>query len=344
MAASVLKAESSSMIIHAGWSKEELTDEKVSKLFISKFKEIATSYESRSANQDLKSGGPWYPIQYSTVLQKLNQHKRLNFLMKNNAFYHGYPPEEFTHLANAQNLGGKEPCAYQIKPDCEPVRGLNNALAGRVSLIDCSEAVQLAMYAALQEILGDEKFNQKFSGKGQSPLFLHPDIKETPLFTLGLVKEVESHETPELGDCVYFSNIPDYVPRHSNGDARGYHAICVGSDQEGKERKYVAFGTPSEGITKDEMYDILIQEFNKPPIDLFSILSNDLAKELTDQTKAFRTCLLKYNKLDVVNLELDREGFQRVIEATKRGARLSLKAGLAPLFRHFDINGIKALL
>lgn len=348
MAASVLKtgssAESFSMVVCPGWSKGEITEQKVRNLLVSKFTEIAVSYEKRSLNKDLKSGGPWYPIQYAAALKELKQKKRLDFLVSKNAFYHGFPPEGFTHLSSAENLSGKECCAYQIKPECQPAQGLDNVLAGRSSLIDCAVAVQLAMYATLREILGDEKFNQTFSGEGRSSLCVHSDIKETPLFNLGLVKEVVSHQTPKLGDCVYFSNIPDYVPRNPNGDARGYFAMCIGSDRESKEKKYVAFGTPSEGITKDEMYDILIQEFNKDPIDLSSILSEDLAKKLTQQITALRTHLLVQLNLDVLSLQLDREGFQRVIEGTKGSGRLSFKAGLTPLFRHFNIEAIKAFL
>lgn len=348
MAASVSKASpsagSSAMAVHLGWPKGEITDQKVRQLFVSKLKEIAASYEKRSLDKDLKSGGPWYPNQYAIVLKELNQKKRLDFFISKNAFYYGFPPEGFTHLLSTESFGEKEPCGYQLAPHCQPVQGLDNALAGRVSLIDCANAVQLAMYATLREILGDEKFNQTFSGESKSSLCIHSHIEKTPLFTLGLVKEVEGHETPKLGDSVYFSNIPDYVARHPNGDARGYHAVCIGSGQESKEKKYVAFGTPSEGITERQMHDIIIQEFNKDPTDFSSILSGNLAKDLVAQTRELRTHLLVQLKLDVLSMQIDQEGFQRVIDRTKGEGRLSFKAGLAPLFRHFDINGIKALL
>lgn len=340
---SVSQAGPSAPVFYPGWSKNEVTDQNVRKLLVSKFTEIAASYEKRSLNKDLKSGGPWHPMPYATALKELKQKKRLDFFVSKNAFYLGYPPEGFTQPSNEEMMVGKEPCAYRIKPDCQPVQGLDNALNGRVSLIDCGRALQLAMYATVREILGDEKFNKRFSGEGKSSLCLHPDIGQTPLSTLGLITEVSSHETPELGECVYFSNIPEYALRNPSGSARGYHAVCIGSDQEGKEKKYIAFGTPSKGITEDQMHEILIQEFNQDPADYSSMVSEDLARDITAQTM-YRTHRLAQRNLDVLSLQLDREGFQSAIDNTKeKEGRLSFKAGLAPLFRHFDIDGIKGL-
>lgn len=343
-----LLAGSSASIVYPGWSEGEVTDSKVRELLVSKFKEIAASYERRKAPQlvkHLKAGGPWYPMEYALVLKRLNQKARLDFFVKANAFYFGYPPEGFDHLQSKGVIDEKEPCAYRIKPECLPVQGLDNVLQGRVSLIECSNSIQLAMYATLREILGDNKFNQVFSGKGKSPLSFHRDITETSLGSLNLVQQVMTDRAPKLGDSVYFSNVADYPLRHPNGDHCGYHAVCMSADQ-GQESRYAAFGLPSEGVTEMQVHDILIESFNKEAVDLSSLLSEDLVRDLFFQKKSKELKRVLEEGPEALTYKLDRARFEKVIAngKLKNVNGVTFDAGLAPLYTYFHTDGIKALL
>ena len=360
---------------YAGWSKEETTEDKVQKLMVSKFTEIVSDYDRKKQSGSVKdlATGPWYPSDYAIALEKLNQTKRLEFLVKKDAFFHGFAPKGFEQLDNPETPTGKQPMGYVIKADCLPTQALENVRSGQFSLIDCGNAVELAMYATLREVLGDQRFNSRFSGDGPSPLTLHPHVQKNPLYSLGFVKEVRikspdevrlaemlalgSHKPHQLshvahlvwssnlrklkdtevqlGDDAHFSNVPLYSLKHPNGESGGFHTVCV-TPSDVKEKIYIAFGTSEDGKTEDGMEDLLIADFNAKPIEPSLVSTAKLTQIIAEKDKTNRAAFSASTGQKIADFTMNRNDFKAAIEGLGRE-----QVGLHPVVRRLNVETIR---
>ena len=336
MAASISSSSEGAFVpAYAGWSKEETTEDNVQKLMVSKFTEIVSDYDRRKQSDSVNDLeiGPWYPNDYARALQAHKQTARLKFLIDRNHLYHGFPPKGFTLVNNPDRITGKEPLVYAIQADCLPTQALENVLQDRFSLIDCPMAVQIAMYTTLREILGDLRFNSRFSGKGPSPLSLQPNVLKTPLNSLEFIQEPEV-EAPCLADNVYFSNVPLYNIKQPNGESRGLHALCI-TPSHVKEKKYIAWGTSEDGKTEGEMYDFLIAEFNAQRIEPSLISTEKLNRAFASTIKARDEHFFRTTKKSITDFTIDRNYFEAIIKKTDYD-----EAGLYPIVKRLNIETI----
>ncbi|MBX3719178.1 MAG: hypothetical protein KF898_05980 [Parachlamydiales bacterium] len=337
---SFTSTSSSSIPPSTGWSKEKVTEESVNQLLVQKFTEIVDSYDKKKpANrlQDLATG-PWYANDYAYALQKNGQGKRLEFLKGKNAFFHGFPPKGFVQLPSRETITGSDFCSYQIKADCLPSQGLQNVKTEQFSFFDCGSTIGIAMYDTLKEVLGENRFNTIFSAQGQNPLKLDPHLVKTPLFSLGFVKEAMLNAnpfSPNLGDDVYFSNIPLYHPKHPNGEYTGFHTLCI-SASDANNKKYIAFGTPANGKSEEEINDLLIEEFNTKAIDPHFIFSKQMATHFESESKKTQAEFVQMSGgRRIEDLTITRHDFNKVVNESNHE-----QAGLHPVVRRLNIAEI----
>lgn len=326
-----------------GWSKEQTTEEAVNQLMVQKFTEIVASYDQRkqaASLQDLATG-PWYANDYATALQKHHQQGRLDWLKERDKFFHGHPPKGFIQQPNPETITRIDPCSYQIKEDCLPSQALENVITGPFSFTDCGSAVELAMYETLKEVLGEARFNEIFSAQGQTPLKLHSHVLKTPLYALGFAKEAMLDVraiSPNLGDNVYFSNIPLYTIKHPNGESKGFHAVCI-SPSDTVNKRYIAFGTPADGKTESEMNDFMVDEFNARPIAPSLIFKKQMEMYFQKEGKQAEVQFTMMTGRNIADFTTNREQFDLTVQQTNH-----MQAGLSPIVRRLDIETIRKYL
>lgn len=281
---SVTGCDSASYVPKAPWTIEGTTKETVNQVLVRKFREIISDYNERrerKTNSDL-GRGPWYANEYAALLINRNQQKRHEFFLGKGHYFHGFPPKFFNSVRKIDSPTGIEMFKYKLKQDAKPSEALAAIKMGPVSFIDCSEAVFIAMYETIQEVLGEEKFDELFSSKGATPLVIDPAFHRTALHQLGFIHEEVITTEPQFGDVVHFGNLPLYSVKHPNGEEAGYNAICI--SQEDEEKKYLAFGLASEGASEEEVNQNLLDAFNKEPIVPTSILTQRLASYFENQS------------------------------------------------------------
>ncbi|MEN9654015.1 MAG: hypothetical protein RL235_127 [Chlamydiota bacterium] len=252
--------------IYTGWSREDCTLEKVRRCVSSVFAAIITDAERRASSRDPRvlQQGFYGANEYAVLLSDTDSAKaRYEYLRDNNCFYHGQPPKGFDRIDCESSLTQKECNGYQLRTGVKPSDGLKN-VANTFCLIDCGEAVEFAYYCVLLEAFGEDKFNEYFKADGDNPLQFRTDIYKTPLRHFFDAKLSAPPASIQLGDHVYFANLSAYHVRHRDGDAAGYHAICV---EDGATPKFLGFGLDSGGLTEEEVIQVLVKAYNAEPID-----------------------------------------------------------------------------
>jgi hypothetical protein len=325
-----------------GWTKEQVTEETVNRLFVQKFKEIVSSYEERkkvTSPGDLAIG-PWYPNDFALASEKHKRGNMLDFLVKTHSFYHGFPPKGFNIVSDPKFPTKISPCAYDLQKGVLPTEALDNVQNGQFSFIDCGIAVELGRYETVREIGGEERLNVRFSSDGACPLRLRPLMSSSPLFALGLMKEVHYDTdaiSPQFGDNVHFSNVSFYLLKHLNGESAGFNAVCISPSSE-QDKKYIAFGLPVEGKTENGMNDVLHEEFNTIPIDLSLIFTEALVNHLRKEAKEKEAKFTAVAGEKISSCKIDREAFELLVQHSNHDV------GLRPVAHRFDIEGIRKYL
>lgn len=63
---------------------------------------------------------------------------------------------------------------------------------------------------------------------------------------------------------VHFMNVPFYSAKHINGEEVGYNVVC---SEDLDEPRFIGHGLPPEGMTAEEISELLREAYNKKPID-----------------------------------------------------------------------------
>lgn len=283
-------------------------------------------------NSHLLDIGVFYPRDYASALTNYVQQvdpaascvaqedlpliqARLSTLKAQGAFVHGFlSPRHFEMKKQDGSVTGFEINSFVVKPLVRPSDALKAAYK-KLSFLGCGECCQISFYQAILKALGEERFNYIFAAKGPSALFIHMNASTNPI--LCLIKPPHSEETPvKKADIVFFKNIDSYQQRHPNGDGAGYVTLCV-DDTPGHER-FTALGFGAEGLSKEEISELLREQYNKEPA-LVQTLSNAHAAK----------CILRWYKTlkrDVV--EAHPQQIAHMIQTTleKKYPRLSKEA------------------
>jgi hypothetical protein len=344
---SLTSSPSAALSVMPGWKPNEVTPSAVQTLFVKKLTEFVASYNERKQAKELKdlSTGPWYQNDYALACQQHKQTSRLDFLVKRNAFHHGFAPKGFSLVPNSKMLTGVEFCSYQLNKDCLPVDGLRSIQTGQFSLIECNGAIEIAMYETIHEIFGSVRFNEVFSATGRHPLAIGRNCLEgKPLYQLGILKEAMldlKEPLLDLGDWVHFPNVPLYQNKHPQGDFGGLNTVCISSKEIAlQEKKFVGFGTSVEGVTVDQMSDLLMAHFNEKPIDSSHLLSKELTEHFAIEAETFRCIFEASTGLPSIPEEpMSKEIFQDAIRQTTGGDQ-----GFNPCVKRLDADRIRKLM
>ena len=325
----------------SGWSKKDCTQDRVQECVLQKFQSIVEDGQRRlegyKTDVKLLNSGFWYPTDYYKALLEKNEKGRLDW-GKKGPFFYGHPPKNFDTMRDISKPGGKKISGYILKKETLPSEALKSVRES-LCFFDCQEAIQLAQYEALLEILGEKRFNEQFS-LNKSALVLSNNPEETPLFLFQTCQKFKSLDPTFLtsmkkGDQVFFTNLPSYRVKHVNGEGAGFHALC---SQKGDEKKFIAFGVPKEGVTEEGMLKVLVEEFNKQPIPSKTLYSEEfiikikekMPTHLSNEENGYKQGL---NKRQVTIEELNQ------IQKTHPKA-----VGLKPFIRRLDAQKIVKLM
>jgi len=283
---------------------------------------IAADFKKRkegfSGDVKLLESGCWYPNDYCFALRSANQTVRLTFFINNGSFYHGFPNTKKTGLEYIpfDNATGKMTIACRLPEKGIKASDAIKAFQENLVLADCAQLCQVSQYQALLEILGEERFNKLFSSAS------HPKdrlvissyaVQENSLLVFlkqKTTKEKDGFRVLEVGQRVAFENFQIYGLKHLNGEAGGFNTICV--DATPSAPKFVALGTPPEGLTEEGINSLMVEEYNKTPVD-FSIFSSEIEKKIKAKFNPRllpESQKLKDHKLTVLDLKAEVNGFQ----------------------------------
>ena len=212
---------------------------------------------------NLLNEGIYNPVDYYFLLKSNNQTARLDWLKKNDFAFHGYTSlKNFEMVPEDGFTSAKKVCCFVLKKGVLPSDALH-AMRKGLTLMGCGEAVQLAQYLAIEDVLKPEKFNVLFAADSQTPLIIGSRLNNNPISRLRnyFVKEV-SPDSSEIkkGDHVYITNATSYLEKHPTGSSQGYNVTCV--DDTIGSQKFTTLGLPSEGVTHSQFQDIAISRYN----------------------------------------------------------------------------------
>ena len=217
---------------------------------------IRDSYERRMA-ADAKSllGGIWYaPDYYKSFVSKDTR-----WLARwQHAFFHGHAPLDVVlPVSDPKSPTGRKPLSFVLKKGVPPSLAIQKIEEG-LSFLDCATVVQLSLYHAFLDVLGQEAFDRLFA----SAFRLSTD-GSSPLTKLLIKKAITGEKEIQKGDICYFSNIREYVTKHPAGASRGDHVLCISENPH----LYIGFGFSDQGLDRKGVEAELWDCFNSAPVD-----------------------------------------------------------------------------
>ena len=175
-----------------------------------------------------------------------------------------------------------------LKERKAPSAALDSIVNGHdfFGLLDCCKVCQIGQYQALYRVLGKEKFDKLFDHQTGSPLVLS-DYKNThnPLlsFLECMIPEQGTlgQRIVAVGQRIGLNNVNDYHQKHSlMGEAACFNVVCL-QDKPG-EQKYVGLGLHPDGMDELQIEELLVAEFNKPPLSCEPLSDSHVKKVLPD--------------------------------------------------------------
>ncbi|MBA3238789.1 MAG: hypothetical protein H0T62_10660 [Parachlamydiaceae bacterium] len=197
-----------------------------------------------------------------------NQVDRKKWFIENNRFINMHPPKLFELIADASSPTGYIRDKIIIKKGAIPNDALQSAQRG-LALLECASVCQIGQYQALLKVLGLSKFNMLFSRENGLPLQLSSYDLNPLLFFLNPGEQslgVKGNRPVHVGQLINIRNVPEYSLKHGVlGIAGSFNVIC--NDATPERQTFVGLGLPSEGVTEQQIEQILIDENNAQPKD-----------------------------------------------------------------------------
>ncbi len=223
------------------------------------------------------SKGLFYPrIYYEKLLEggKKNE-KRLNWLRDKHAFSAAYvSPQHFSRIF-------EKPLPVKVSAGVLPSNAIKAAKVG-LSLFGCVECCQLAQWLAVETFLGKDRFNAVFASDLTSALIFGAHQKN-PLHTLTL----SNSKTLQRAQIIHIFNSRLYIPKNPLGEWCGFQLICI--DATPGHTRFIGFGIPSQGLVYQEIIDLLLNEYNKPPANIDHLQSETAS--MVQRTKEYVSSL-----------------------------------------------------
>lgn len=194
--------------------------------------------------------------------------------------HHGELTEELLKaskgLIDSEYFDTLAPYNYQLKEGKSASQAIHTLFTGGPFVLECGIVMDLCVYKAILDCIGEEKFDCLFSN-GKQRLFLGTNHKSSrsPLKYFiektegGLYKNrgVVGNRPLKKGDLCYFENVSveEYHKKHPAGAARGWNVICVDDTPHHQLFWGLGFEKP---LTEREICKFLIAEYQKPPTPL----------------------------------------------------------------------------
>ncbi len=332
-----------------GWETEQITDEKVQKVFLKYFRAFVLDAEKRTnavatGSLDGLQRGHWLDNSYGLALKERGQTPRYEWLRKRGNLYHGFAPQGF-HLVPTQRdtrlfRTGFRISHYILDKGIEPSIGLESLLPlknKRFYFIDSHEAVEIAWYCTIREIFGKKHFNTYFDPNSPHSLCLDVDLNKTPLLPF---IEVEERESLRVGDNCFYRNVPLYRTKHPEGNYSGWHVVCV--ENTSSAPLHLGFGLPlpedkdKKGVTEKDIYRLFSQEFNRKPINLRDLVSEKVFQNSVTHSVPYHLSLSEVEAMEITVEQIAKSAqtHPSLVGSTREKERLSaakLKAHLIAL-------------
>lgn len=265
---------------------------------------LANQNSMANCQKELKllDSGVFYPDEYYRMLKILNQQRRIDFLVTNGNFWHGFAsPSHFKMIPRPKTCEtptGVIGCCFVLKEGVLASDALAS-LRQKTSLIGCAEVVQIAYYEAIKQVLGEAKFNTLFASDSPTPLTLGQSRLVVSPFAF-LIKGLPSKGKFKKGDVVQFKNSPVYSLKNPTGSGFSYITLCY-DDTPGKER-FTTLGLDPKGSTHQGVKAALTEEFNKPSLGA-TVLTDDVGKLVFTPERLSKEKELKNAKISAEQLE-----------------------------------------
>lgn len=230
-------------------------------------------------DNDLLAKGFFYPNEYCMVLTETGNKTRLEFLKKNGSFFHGFMSPKYFTLQDTTDralVTGKIPMTFMLKNHAKPSEALASTHTG-VSLIGCGEACDIAFYESILQLWGKDKFDALLAKEGSAPFcIVHQNRFEDPLSTLFL-REIANPNLDQIqkGQLIHISSAEMYTAKHPFGEEQGINLICI--DDTAGSKRFIGLGTSPEGISYETACKWLFDAYNKKPIAIEQIVSEEYA-------------------------------------------------------------------
>lgn len=186
---------------------------------------------------------------------------RIQMMIERGVFYHGMAPSScFTQAPDRHSPTGRLRNTFKIKADCLPSTAIEKMVGTEkgLTLVGCTQVIQIVFAKVLLDHIGADKFNAIFSEKGVIPLSIGPDARDYAL--MSLFKIIFTPEQ-EHGDWVCFKGYEPYTLKHLFGTGDGENVLV---NKTSPPTLYREFGLSKVGLTKEEIDQNFVTEYNKP--------------------------------------------------------------------------------
>jgi hypothetical protein len=239
---------------------------------VSVIQTMALDHQNRMTHAigDPLKKGFFDPFVYFQELEKRGERaeKHVQKMFEDRTFYKGKAPSSsFEMIPNERDVAGCFPMHYRIKKGVKVSQALKD-LWKTVVFVRTGEACQIALSRALQELLGEEKFDALFGLNAEFPLFFGTDDDQSiynPLYQLLVPTFREDFRKVKFGEMVCFKGAANCAKKHFLNRGRSLNVICI---EEGNDPKFVGLGLDPKGVTKAQIAEILRGQFNAKPMKM----------------------------------------------------------------------------
>lgn len=276
--------------------------------------EIIFDHENRCTNglKDpiLLLKGIWLRNEYFSILKHSGcANTRLNYFKERNHIFNLLPPKGMEKIPSDTSVTGYDTNEVTIKKKALPSDVLDAARKG-FSLLNSVAVCQIAIYKAICDIVGKDKFNMFFKHDGKIPLSLGNLQKSFKCLQIKADSTQRKENRPvKVGSLILFQNVKTYKQKHQilGGDP-SLLVMCI---DEMPHKRYIGYGLPSRGCTEEEIEDILVRKYNQPPFTCEFI--TDEAMEILAKRRGGTGAVLRER------LNKERELFEQTAPLCRKG-------------------------
>jgi hypothetical protein len=175
--------------------------------------------------------------------------------------------EEYEYgFANPAYWEMTSPFVFRIKNDVAPSLAIKSFLQG-FTIADCGSVIVACQYAALLNVLGEEKFNTLFD-ESAVPLTISRFIFDPQTNPIAYFFS-RADKIPEIGDMCHFEGVSFYSVKHPLGHARGWTVVCSGKNRL-DENLYYGFGPEDfrvNGVTERNLNRFFLNYYNNSHVN-----------------------------------------------------------------------------